>query len=78
MENFLIIVILAIVLGAAIAYIVKSKKSGAQCIGCPAGGNCAKHKAEKTGGACCCCGGEDPEKKSAENSTCCCHSADEK
>lgn len=34
MENAIIIIVLALVLGLSIAYIVKAKKSGAKCIGC--------------------------------------------
>lgn len=33
--------IVLLALGAAIAYIVKEKKKGVKCIGCPSGGNCA-------------------------------------
>ena len=36
-------IILAIVV-LAVMYIVKAKKSGVKCIGCPAGGQCAHHK----------------------------------
>ena len=42
MENpeIIAIVVIALVLGGAIAYIVKAKKSGRKCIGCPSGGKC--------------------------------------
>ena len=42
MENpeIIAIVVIALVLGCAIAYIVKAKKSGRKCIGCPIGGKC--------------------------------------
>ena len=33
--------ILIVVVGAAISYIVKAKKKGIKCIGCPAAGQCA-------------------------------------
>lgn len=42
MIDFIIIVILIIVAGAAIAYIVKEKKRGVRCIGCPSAGTCHK------------------------------------
>ena len=29
-------------LGSAIAYIIKEKKKGVKCIGCPSGGNCTQ------------------------------------
>ena len=44
MIDFLIVAILAVILGGAALYIYKAKKSGAKCIGCPdaktCGGNC--------------------------------------
>jgi len=40
--NIVVILILALVLGLAIGYIVKKKKSGAHCIGCPSSGSCSK------------------------------------
>ena len=48
MDNAIIIAIVALILGLAIFYIVKSKKSGRKCIGCPDSGNCS--------GNCSCCG----------------------
>lgn len=41
MADFIVAAILVIVIGAAVVYIVKAKKSGVKCIGCPAGGNCS-------------------------------------
>ena len=38
MENVILIVVLLLILGGAIAYIIKTKKAGGPCIGCPAGG----------------------------------------
>ncbi len=38
MGNVIVFMILAVILGSAIAYIVKAKKSGVKCIGCSAGG----------------------------------------
>ena len=40
MENVILIAILVIILGTAAGYIIKAKKSGKRCIGCPNGGNC--------------------------------------
>ena len=50
MENFILIAILALILGGAAWYIYKAKKSGKKCIGCPDNGACS--------GACgsCSCG----------------------
>ena len=58
MTDFIIIVVLALILGGAIAYIVKAKKSGAKCIGCSVEGGCP-HKKEHT--ACSCKQGKSTE-----------------
>jgi hypothetical protein len=43
------------VLGLAIAYIVKNKKEGATCVGCPHAGSCASaRKAKSFEGSCGC------------------------
>lgn len=60
------IVILALVVGGAIAYIIKAKKSGRKCIGCPDGCNCSGAK----GGNGSCCGGNC----GSENGGCHCNS----
>ena len=46
MVNFIIIAIVAAVVGIAGGYIYKAKKSGAKCIGCSAGcsGKCSCNK----------------------------------
>ena len=38
--------ILLVIVGAAIVYIVKAKKKGIKCIGCPAAGQCAHCKGQ--------------------------------
>ena len=40
MENLLIILILGAIIGFALGYIMKAKKRGQKCIGCPHGGSC--------------------------------------
>ncbi|MBQ8001844.1 MAG: FeoB-associated Cys-rich membrane protein [Clostridia bacterium] len=40
LKNLIVILILAAIFAFAVGYIVKAKKSGAKCIGCPAGGCC--------------------------------------
>ena len=42
MKNLIVIAILLIIIGVAVFYIYKEKKKGKRCIGCPAGGCCAK------------------------------------
>lgn len=47
MTDIIVVIILAILVGGAVAYIIRAKKSGAKCIGCPAGGNCAGNQKVK-------------------------------
>lgn len=42
MADMIVVAILAVIVGAAVAYIRKEKKRGATCIGCPHAGTCAK------------------------------------
>lgn len=57
--DIIVIAVIALVIGGAVAYIIKAKKSGKKCIGCPDS---------------CSCGGKNG-KGSAEGSSCgsCCH-----
>lgn len=71
MENLLVIAILVVVLGGAIAYIIKAKKSGAKCIGCPAGGTCGKTKSAGSCGGCGSCSGYGGEEKERSESCSC-------
>lgn len=41
MTDLMIVGILLLIIGGAMIYIVKAKKSGVKCIGCSAGGNCS-------------------------------------
>lgn len=49
MANFIVAVIILIVIGAAIAYIIKEKKRGVTCIGCPHAGECARKHNQASG-----------------------------
>jgi len=40
MTDFIVIAILVVIIGAAVAYIVRAKKRGG-CIGCPDSGKCS-------------------------------------
>ena len=40
MENYIVIAILAAIIAAATIYIIRQKKKGAKCIGCPNSKNC--------------------------------------
>lgn len=63
MTDLVVVLILAVICGAAARYIYKSKKSGARCIGCSVGeGGCSCG---------CSCGGAEAEQETA--GSCCCH-----
>lgn len=49
MANVIIVVILLAIIGLAAGYIIRAKKSGRKCIGCPDGCSCSKQ-----GGKCGC------------------------
>ena len=42
MEDIIILLILLLVVGLAIYYIVKEKRKGRACIGCPMSGKCPR------------------------------------
>lgn len=42
MLDIIIILVILAILGGAIAYIIKEKKAGAHCIGCPHSKTCGK------------------------------------
>lgn len=42
MENILIIAVVVLVIGCATAYIVRAKKKGVKCVGCPYAETCGK------------------------------------
>jgi len=43
MIDFLIILLVAVIIGAIVFYIRREKKKGARCIGCPHAGTCSGH-----------------------------------
>ena len=47
MDNFIVIAVLVLVIGAATIYVLRQRKKGVKCIGCPNGDNCS--------GSCCSC-----------------------
>lgn len=55
MKNIIVIIIIAIILGLAIGYIIRQKKKGVKCIGCPSGKTCASKKSGSCSGSCCNC-----------------------
>ena len=55
MDNFIVIAVVALVIGLAVFYIRKEKRRGVQCIGCPDSKTCSGHCAGCSG----CCGSAD-------------------
>ncbi len=53
MIDFILAAVLLALVGAAVRYVVKAKKSGAACIGCPVDGGCSRNSDTDSG---CCCG----------------------
>ena len=55
MKDIIIIIAIAIVIGGALFYIIRAKRRGEGCIGCPhskqCSGNCASAKQEQEGKA---------------------------
>ena len=56
MADFIILAIVLVILAFAIRYIVKAKKSGVKCIGCPSGSTCSH--GQNGSGCNCGCSGE--------------------
>ncbi len=47
MKNIIAAIVIIAILALAIFYIVKQKKKGVKCIGCPSGGCCPNKKGDK-------------------------------
>ena len=58
--DVIIVAVIVLAVGGALAYIIKAKRGGRKCIGCPAGNSCKKGKA-------CSCGCGGCENKSKED-----------
>lgn len=55
--DIIVSVILILIIGGAIAYIVRSKKRGETCVGCPYAKECAKRRSNSLNSHSGCCGG---------------------
>ena len=53
MENILIIAIVGLIVGLAAGYIVRAKKKGVKCIGCPDAATCSGNCAGCSGSCSC-------------------------
>ena len=49
MVNIIIAVVLLAIVGLASAYVIKAKKSGRKCIGCPSSCRCGKNDSSCAG-----------------------------
>ena len=60
LTDYIILGVIALVVGGAIAYIIRAKKRGQKCIGCPDSGSCHSGAKGGCGGSCgsCSCGQE--------------------
>ncbi len=47
MTDIMIMIVLLVIIAMAATYIVKAKRRGVKCIGCPAGGTCGGKCGEK-------------------------------
>lgn len=59
MENVIVALILLAIAGAAVLYLIRVKKNGGGCVGCPSSKKCSGKCSE-------CCGCEDKDKKNGE------------
>lgn len=55
MQDLIIVAIIVLIVGFATWYVIKAKKSGRKCIGCPDGCSCCKSTADSD----CSCGCSD-------------------
>lgn len=72
MIDIILIITIAALVGGALVYIVKAKKKGVKCIGCPAAECCqaGNHEIRKTSSACCSCGRDTAGQ--GISASCCC------
>ncbi len=68
MIDIVLILFLIFIIGGAVFYVVKAKKNGAKCIGCPASGTCSS---KKCGQSECHCGSTEEA-----HTGCCCNHSD--
>ncbi len=52
MENLIVAGILIVLIGAIVFYLIKEKKKGRKCIGCPYAKQCSSHGNGGCGGDC--------------------------
>ncbi len=52
MENILILAVLLLIVGCSVAYVIKEKKKGVKCIGCPNAKTCSMAQKRECNGMC--------------------------
>ena len=52
MKDIILVVVVLLILGLAVLYIVRAKKKGVKCIGCPNGSTCSGNCAGCSGNCC--------------------------
>ena len=52
MKDILIVAVLVVVIGLAAWYLIRAKKKGVKCIGCPSGASCGKSGCGGCNGQC--------------------------
>ena len=57
--DYIISAVIGLIIGGAVGYIIKAKKRGAKCIGCPDSNSCAGSCSGECNG---CCGYKHEEK----------------
>ncbi len=48
LKDVIVILAVCLIIGAALFYIIKAKKSGKKCIGCPYADACSRDKCKET------------------------------
>lgn len=52
MGDYIALAVIVVILAAAVIYLIRAKKKGVKCIGCPSG--CKACKNNKNNSSCCC------------------------
>ena len=47
MADVIAVIILVVLIGGAAVYLIRAKRNGVKCVGCPAGGNCSNQRKRK-------------------------------
>ncbi len=43
MENMIVVMILLVLIGSVVIYLIREKKKGRNCVGCPYAKQCSRH-----------------------------------